>query len=90
MSDTEKLQKAVELTIAAGYQLDKGAFEFLKALTSTEDPTEIITKALKKVNALKEKPLFIEKSFLESLLKEEALTKGDLSLVPVIEKRVEA
>ncbi|MEM2099467.1 MAG: DNA-directed DNA polymerase II small subunit [Candidatus Bathyarchaeia archaeon] len=88
MSETEKLQKAVELTIAAGYQLNKDAFEFLKSITSTEDPTEIISKALKKANALKEKPLFIEKSFLENLIKEEALTNEKLS-PPLIEEHVE-
>lgn len=79
MSETEKLQKAVELTIAAGYQLDKDAFEFLKSITSTEDPAEVISKALKKANSLKEKPLFIKKSFLENLLKEELPAKENLS-----------
>lgn len=69
MSGTEKLQKAVELTIAAGYQLNKEAFEFLSILAAPEDPTEIISRAMKKIESLKEKPLFIERSFLEELVK---------------------
>jgi DNA polymerase II small subunit len=89
MSATEKLQKALELTIAAGYQLNKDAFEFLSSITLTEDPTEIVSKALQKIRALKEKPLFIEKSFLESLLREEP-TKESPIPQPLTEKQVEA
>lgn len=75
MSETEKLQKAVELTIAAGYQLNKEAFEFLSTVASTEDPTEIMSKAIQKIEDLKEKPLFIDRSFLEQLVKEQEPTK---------------
>jgi DNA polymerase II small subunit len=71
MSQNEKLHKAVELTIEAGYQLNKEAFEFLSSMAATEDPTEIITKAIQKIEMLKEKPLFIDKPFLEQLIKEE-------------------
>ena len=69
MSETEKLRKAVELSVTAGYQLDKEAFEFLSILAATEDPTGIIGKAVKKIESLKERPLFIERSFLEELVK---------------------
>ncbi|MEM2117618.1 MAG: DNA-directed DNA polymerase II small subunit [Candidatus Bathyarchaeia archaeon] len=69
MSGIEKLQKAIELTISAGYQLNKEAFEFLSTLATTEDPTEIIGKLLQKIEAQKEKPLFIERSFLEEVVK---------------------
>jgi len=69
MNDLEKLQKAVELTIAAGYQIDKEAFEFLSTLASTQDPEEIMSKAIHEIKALREKPLFIDKSFLEQLVK---------------------
>ncbi|MEM3616747.1 MAG: DNA-directed DNA polymerase II small subunit [Candidatus Bathyarchaeia archaeon] len=69
MSFYEKLQKAVELTIAAGYQLNKEAFEFLNEASATEDPIEIVSKALAKIETLKEKPLFIERSLLEEFLK---------------------
>jgi DNA polymerase II small subunit len=68
MSDAGKLQKAVELTISAGYQINKEAFEFLSTLASTQDPTEIMSKAIHKIEDLKEKPLFIDRSFLEHLV----------------------
>jgi len=87
MSDVTKLQKAVELTLAAGYQLNKEAFEFLSAMTVTEDPTEIINKAIRKIEDLKEKPIFIDRSFLEQLLEEpeptkEVITKESLQALP--------
>jgi len=69
MINSEKLQKAVELTVAAGYQISKDAFEFLSSLASVEDPTEIMNKAIHKIESLREKPLYIQKSFLEELLK---------------------
>jgi DNA polymerase II small subunit len=69
MSDVEKLQKAVEFTITAGYQINKEAFEFLSILASTQDPTEIMSKAIRKIEALEEKPLIIDRSFLEQLVK---------------------
>ncbi|MDH7477262.1 MAG: DNA-directed DNA polymerase II small subunit [Candidatus Bathyarchaeota archaeon] len=71
MSQNEKLHKAVELTIEAGYQLDKEAFEFLSRLAATEDPTEIVNKAIQRIGMLTEKPLFIGRSFLEELIKEQ-------------------
>jgi DNA polymerase II small subunit len=79
MSETEKLQKAVELTIAAGYQLNKEAFEFLSMVAATEDPTEIVNKAIRRVEDLKEKPLFIDRSFLEQLAKESEPAKETLA-----------
>lgn len=75
MSEKEKLQKAVEITIAAGYQLDKEAFEFLSLIAAAEDPTTVIDKALQRIEELEEKPLFIDRSFLEKLLKEPEATK---------------
>ncbi len=79
MSAPEKLQKAVETTIAAGYQLNKEAFEFLNIVAATEDPTEIISKAIQKIESLKEKPLFIDRSFLEQLMKESEPTEEFLT-----------
>jgi DNA polymerase II small subunit len=70
MSEVGKLQKAVEATIAAGYQLNREAFEFLSMVATTEDPAGIISKALQKIESLKEKPFFIDRNFLEELLKE--------------------
>ena len=68
MGETERLQKAIEMTIAAGYQINKEAFEFLSTLASTQDPTEIVNKAIREIEALKEKPLFIDRSFLEKMV----------------------
>jgi DNA polymerase II small subunit len=69
MIEKEKLQRAIEAAIVAGYQLDSEAFEFLSAMTATDDPTTIISRALRKLEELKEKPLFINKIFLETLVK---------------------
>ncbi|RLI42138.1 DNA-directed DNA polymerase II small subunit [Candidatus Bathyarchaeota archaeon] len=69
MSEMEKLQKAVRLTVSAGYQLDKEAFEFLSSIAITEDPTEIVSKAIRKIEEAEEKPLFIGRSLLEELIK---------------------
>lgn len=68
-SSFERLQKAVELTLSAGYQLNRDAFEFLNLIAATEDPVDVINRALKRINELKDKPLFIERSFLEELVK---------------------
>ncbi len=70
MSEKEKLQKAVETTIAAGYQLNQEAFELLSNVAATDDPTVLMTRALQRIEDLEEKPLFIERSFLETLLKQ--------------------
>ena len=69
MIETEKLQRAVEAAIAAGYQLNNEAFEFLNKIIATDDPTIIISKALQRIEELEEKPIFIDRSFLETLLK---------------------
>lgn len=68
MGGAERLQKAVALTIAAGYQLNREAFEFLTAAAASEDPSEIMNRALQRIANMDEKPLFIDKSFLEHLL----------------------
>jgi DNA polymerase II small subunit len=82
MSETEKLQKAVGLTIAAGYQLNKDAFEFLSSISTTEDPTKIITKALRKMEDLTDRPFFIDKNLLEQILKESEPTREIIAEPP--------
>jgi DNA polymerase II small subunit len=77
MIEEEKLQKAVETTIAAGYQLNSEAFKFLSAITATDDPTVIISKALQRIEELEEKPVFIDKNFLETLLKPPETTEKE-------------
>jgi len=81
MNENEKLQKAVELAIMSGYQLEKDAFEFLTIVAATADPTEIISKAVQKIENLKEKPLFICRPLLEELLEEPKLEKEATPIV---------
>jgi DNA polymerase II small subunit/DNA polymerase delta subunit B len=71
MIDPEKLQKAISATITAGYQLNSDAFEFLTQLTS--DPAELIETAIQQMENLEEKPFFIEKDLLESIIQKQAL-----------------
>lgn len=68
MSVSEKLQKAIHATIAAGYQLDSEAFEFLNAIAPDNDLTKLMERALQRMEELNEKPLFIDKSFLEQTI----------------------
>src|SRR3990170_5632529 len=68
MNEKENLQKALEITIAAGSQLSSEAFEFLSTTANTENPAELVNKALQRMEELSEKPLFIEKTFLQALL----------------------
>ncbi len=70
MSGKEKLQKAIEATIAAGYQLNSDAFEFLNSNCETTDPLNIMNTALQKIESLDDKPFFIEKPFLEGILEQ--------------------
>lgn len=75
MNAEGKLQKAVGLMIAAGYQFNADAFEFLSMMSATEDPIEIVGKAVKRLEYLHDKPLLIERSFLTQLLEERRPTK---------------
>jgi DNA polymerase II small subunit len=70
-----QLQKAVELAMTAGYQLNKEAFEFLTLLATTEDPADIITKAVKYIGSLDRKPFFIERRLLEEVLEPKSATE---------------
>jgi DNA polymerase II small subunit len=79
MSEAEKLQKAVELTLAAGYQLDKEAFEFLSIIMAAEDPTEVMSKAIKQLEELGQRPFFIARNFLEQVMQAERPAKEIVS-----------
>jgi DNA polymerase II small subunit len=68
MVEKEKLQKAIEATIAAGYQLSSDAFEFLCSGRITEDPQSLMHKALQKADGLAERPMFIQRIFLEEVI----------------------
>ncbi len=68
MSAQEKLQLAIQTTMEAGYQLNSEAFEFLIQNASTNDPVNIMNLALERIQGLQNKPMFIERSFLEALI----------------------
>lgn len=70
MSEGNMLQRAVSFTISAGYQLDKEAFEFLNTISKTEDPLILMEEAVRKIKNLPQKPLFIDRTFLEAMKKE--------------------
>jgi len=48
VSEGERLQRAVSFTIAAGYQLNKEAFEFLNTISKTEDPLSLMEEGHQK------------------------------------------
>ena len=68
MSGRERLQKAIEATIIAGYQLSSDAFEFLCNHCEATDPLAIMNMVLHEIERLDEKPFFIEKLFLENMV----------------------
>ena len=70
MSGQEKLQKAIQETISAGYQLNSEAFDFLRQNAETADPEWIMGLALQKIADLQDKPFFIDRIFLETLLQQ--------------------
>jgi DNA polymerase II small subunit len=70
LSERERLQKAVDTTMAAGYQLDREAFDFLSVIAATDDPSTVVYRALQRIEGLEEKPLFICKSYLETVLQQ--------------------
>ena len=67
---SERLQKAVALTMSAGYQLDKEAFDFLETVSQTRDPVKLMEETVKRIESLHEKILFIGRDFLEKTLGE--------------------
>ena len=86
MSELEKLRRAIELTMSAGYQLNPDAFGLLSTLAATEDPSEIMVKIIKKLESTSEKPMFIDRPFLEQLLEENTQTKEVVNLDISLEK----
>ena len=90
MSEREKLQRAVENTIAAGYQLDSEAFAFLTSVAATQDPTALINKALLEIQDLEEKPFFIEKGFLQKFREQPQLEVEESCIQPPPEETTQA
>jgi len=69
----DKLHRAVSFTIASGYQLREDAFDFLNIVSKTQDPVELMEEIIKRTETLEEKPLYIERDFLEAVTKELSL-----------------
>ncbi len=70
LSEYERVQQAVSFSLTAGYHLDKEAYALLATISKTEDPVKLVEAALKKLERLEEKPLFITKNLLEETAKE--------------------
>ena len=66
----QKLQKAVSITLSAGFQLDTEAFQFLNTLAQTEDPAQLIAEAIREIEKQPNKPLFIARHHLETATKQ--------------------
>jgi DNA polymerase II small subunit len=79
---SERLQKAVSSIIAAGFQLDTEAFNFLNALPQTEDILKLTEETIRKIRNTPEPPLFISRDFLEKVAKEILLEEKEPPLPP--------
>ncbi len=66
----DRLQRAISFTIASGYQLNEEAFNFLNIVSKTQDPIKLMELVIKKTETLADKPLFINRDFLEEVTKE--------------------
>jgi DNA polymerase II small subunit len=73
----ERLQKAVSSIIAAGYQLDTEAFNFLNTLPQTEDLLKLTEETIRKMRNTPEKPLFISRDLLEKIAEETLLEEKE-------------
>jgi len=78
----EKLRKAVAITLSAGFQLDKEAFQFLNILAQTQDPTEVIKEVIKRIENSSRRQAFIARSHLEEATKELSLGAMESSTLP--------
>jgi len=79
---SERLQRAVSFAIESGYQLEKGAFELLETVSQAGDPVQLMEEAIKRVETLPEKPLFINRKILEEAMKQVFPEKEEAKLPP--------
>lgn len=77
MMEKEKLKQAIEATIAAGYQLNSEAFEYLKTNPAAEDPVEVMNLVIQRIEQLENKPLFIDRNFLETILQHQQVREEE-------------
>jgi hypothetical protein len=75
MSAQEKLQKAIEAAIIAGYSLNSEAFEFLTENAENMDPEAVMNMALMQLAALQDKPMFIDRDRLVSVFHQLAVAE---------------
>jgi len=86
LSQDENLRKVVSFTISSGYQLDKEAFDFLSSISKTTNPIEFMEKVIEKAQGLIEKPIFLNREFLEKIAKEILTVKEESSLITQAKK----
>src|SRR5512138_2673620 len=75
MSAQEKLQKAIEAAIIAGYSLNSEAFEFLTENAENIDPEAVMNVALMQLAELQDKPWFIDRDRLVSVIHQLAVAE---------------
>jgi DNA polymerase II small subunit len=71
----EGVRKAVAFAITAGYQIDKEAFDFLQTLSQTGDLVKLMENAVKRIESLSEKTIYISREILEGIASEVLLEK---------------
>ncbi|MEM1514477.1 MAG: DNA-directed DNA polymerase II small subunit [Candidatus Bathyarchaeia archaeon] len=69
----ENLKRAISLIVEAGYQVDKEAFEFLKAISNQENLDFLLKHMLKEMEKSPNKPLFITRKIIEEKIKKNGL-----------------
>ncbi len=85
MFESGRLQRAIEKTIAAGYQMDKEAFDFLTTLSVADDPDALVSQVLQNLEVLEEKPMFIGKSYFEAAISQTMTVEESTPTIPASE-----
>jgi len=65
-----ELKRAISFIIEAGYQIDRDAFQILKEASEKVNLDLLTRSIIKEANSLPEKPLFLERKFIEKKIKE--------------------
>ena len=90
----EALKKVVDMSISAGFQLDKEAFEFLKNLEEGQDPVLLMSEVLKKIEEEKIETFLITRELLErasrEVLPKKTVYKSSKSRFKPYAKEIEA
>src|SRR3972149_10068871 len=86
----EQIKKAVEFAIDAGYQLNSDAFVILESLSKSEDPVALMEETVKELDKLSQKPLFIDRAFLEDRLASATKKRTELTTTPLPEPPLES